>query len=236
MKLIQFKSNSPLTPFAPYWCYNMAEFEAAIDSTLLDKLKHYILSLEQNTITKYSKEYNLYNNENNITFDGDTGLGSNSLTSRSPFYNLLKDESDIIQTLKLKIYESYTCFLESLGVKKQNAWIQCWANVMRSDETINEHVHASHELTWLGGHVTICTENTSTFYKNPMQQQHGFDVYESVNNPGQVTIFQDNIPHYTSTYNGDDVRISIAFDIIIEERYNQLSENRKQKYMRFDYE
>ena len=36
--------------------------------------------------------------------------------------------------------------------------------------------------------------------------------------PGKITLFQNNIPHYTTKHMGKKPRISIAFDIIVDEK------------------
>ena len=44
----------------------------------------------------------------------------------------------------------------------------------------------------------------------------GRKAYESKNDVGKVSIFQNNIPHYTDIQKSDKERITIAFDLMIE--------------------
>ena len=41
-------------------------------------------------------------------------------------------------------------------------------------------------------------------------------TYESKNDVGKVSIFPNNIPHYTDIQKSDKERITIAFDLMIE--------------------
>jgi hypothetical protein len=233
VKIVNFKSENPITEFAPSWNWVLCEDEQLSGSELVKNLKQIILLNEKKIISDNKDLYNLYNETYNIKFDGGTGLGENSLTSRSPFFNIMNWDYPEIIDLKNHIRSVYDKFLQELKISDRKVWIQSWANVMRSGESINKHIHASHPLTWLGGHLTIACENTSTFYTNPMFTQDGPQVYESVNKEGKLTIFQNNLPHHTNTHLGSKERISIAFDIIPDERYQQLSESRKQIYVEF---
>jgi hypothetical protein len=57
---------------------------------------------------------------------------------------------------------------------------------------------------------------TSTVYINPINQLNEPEIHDSPNQVGKITLFQNNIPHYTTKHTGDIERISLAFDIIIE--------------------
>jgi len=236
MKIIQFQSPRPQTPFAPNWNYIMGETQLEVDNSInfFNKIKEIILSKESVIKSTYQTAYDKYNQEFDIVFDGDTGLGPNSLTSRSPFFNVMSWSEPEITTLTQLIYNEYVNFLSLLTVARQTVWIQCWANVMRAGEEIKEHIHASHELTWLGGHVTIACDNTSTFYANPMNLATGRQIHESKNVVGKLTLFQNNLPHYTNKHLGSQERISIAFDIITEDRYNQYPAEKRQHFIKFD--
>jgi hypothetical protein len=221
MQIIKFESDPPLTVFAPNWCWIMAEDTLTSDTQFLNRLKEIILLKELDTINSNKEKYNTYNEMHNIVYDGNTGLGENSLTSRAQFFNILNWDFNETTLLKQYIKVKYNEFLNTIGVEDRSVYIKCWANVLRDGQEIKQHIHASHPLTWLGGHITIACDNTSTFYVNPLMRAEGDQVYESKNAVGKITFFQNNIPHYTNTHTGNTERISIAFDIIPKERYDQ---------------
>jgi len=235
MQIVQLTNNQVNTPFAPTWNYFLMEAEDSIDQKTIDEFKIFILDSEKKIINKFEQNYSSYNKEYNITFDGDTGLGPESLTSRSPFYNLFAIENACIQEIKKSVYEKYIRYLEIINVPRRKVWIQSWANVMRYGEAISEHIHSSHENTWLGGHVAISCDGTSTFYRAPVRLTED-QIYESKNVPGKLTLFPDCIPHWTNEHSGNSERISIAFDIITNDRYKQLTKERQAMYVGFDNE
>jgi hypothetical protein len=235
MQIVQLTNNPVNTPFAPTWNYFILECEDAIPERIINEFKNFILDKEKEIIEISKSNYDSYNSDYGIVFDGDTGLGPTSLTSRSPFYNLFRMDIPCVQEIRKTVLEKYNRYFEILNIPQQDVWIQSWANVMRKGESISEHIHASHENTWIGGQVTIACEDTSTFYKAPVRITED-QIYESKNYPGKLTLFPDCIPHWTNVHNGESERISIAFDIITNERHEQLSESRKEMYVRFNNE
>jgi ABC-type oligopeptide transport system ATPase subunit len=103
---------------------------------------------------------------------------------------------------------------------------------MRNGEQIKAHLHSTCPYTYLSGHVTVKCENSSTFYINPINQINDPEVYESKNSVGKLTFFQSNIPHYTSVHDGQSERITIAFNIIVDEDY--MGRPNKEVYVLFD--
>ena len=107
-------------------------------------------------------------------------------------------------------------FINYLNIDKRKLWIQCWANVMRKGERISPHIHSVKNDSYLGGHIMVQCDNTDTVYINPVNQLNEPDVYKSENVVGKLTLFQSYIPHYTTEHKGDQERISIAFDIFLD--------------------
>ena len=143
--------------------------------------------------------------------DGNTGLGSNSLTSRFFHFNVLS----WFGTRKLKkcIKEGYNKFN---GVKNTDTpvYVQCWANVMRKGDTIKPHVHLNENISSLhalSGHLCVKVDgSTSTYYGGrPLQNANG-----------QMVFFPSTMAHWTNTYMGDSERITIAFDIYSKEWFD----------------
>lgn len=191
------QSQPQQTIFAPVWEYTM--FEAnAIDDLDVDHIAKVVVANEKDIIAKY--EY---------VHDWNTGLGPDSVTSRSRSYNLLTFPE--LKCLSGVIRQAHDKYLSSLGAPSEDEiYVQCWCNVLRKGQHIGKHFHSSSPFTYLGGHITIKTEGTNTNYINPITK----DVYASENIPGKLTLFPNWIEHYTDVYNGDTERISIAFDII----------------------
>lgn len=199
MNILNFVNDPPKTIFAPRWNYVI--FEGDISKMIkLSSLKTAILNNEKNIVNQYS-----------FTSDWGTGLGEHSMTSRSDSYNLLNwPESN---QLKTAIRFMHDQFITSLGhTPDENLYIQCWANVMRKGEQIQQHQHWKSPYTYLGGHVCIQQSNTRTNYVNPFTNE----PYASENVPGKLTLFPNWVEHYTDTHHGDDERITIAFDIITQ--------------------
>lgn len=228
MNLIHFQSEPPRTAFAPEWSYIMGE--DIIEGIDFAHIARYVLEKEKEIIEKYPPENFL--GKPDLT--GYTGLGENTITARYDHYNFFGWDDFEIKKLKGKVVEKYYTFLESVNVKRENVWIKCWANVMRKGEKINPHLHQIDPFCYLGGHLMIQCQDTSTFYVSPINQINAPITYESKNQVGKVTFFQNNIPHYSSTHEADSERIGIAFDLIVEEDYRRRSQQERSNLIIFD--
>ena len=174
------------------------------DSNLnIEKLAKQVLKNEPKILKKYpNKSFNLKHD-----FDGGTGLGPNSLTSRSCHFNVL----DWWGTgkLKKKIKEGYEVITQ---IKDSTIYVQCWANVMRKGEQIKPHSHCPPESynKTVTGHLNVQVDgSTCTYYNgNPI-----------LNKNGEITLFQSTIVHWTDIYQGSSERITLAFDIYNKEQF-----------------
>ena len=173
----------------------------------VDKLAKKILNNEPKIIKKYpAKGIDL-----KYDFDGNTGLGSNSLTSRSCHFNIL----DWWGTGSLRRwmrdgYEKYH------NIQDTPLYVQCWANVMRKGDQIKAHKHESYNRTspvkHLCGHLSVQVDgSTSTYY----------DGSPILNKNGQMTFFPAHTFHWTDRYENNSERITVAFDILSGEFYNE---------------
>jgi len=217
--LIRFLSKPKVSPFAPEWNYSLSEsFIKNIDFSEIQKL----------AIEKEKEILKLPNTFRNNKFsDGYTGLGKNSTTSRFDKYNVLKWDNTEIQKLKNAIVEMHSKFLTLLQIDKPKVlFAQCWVNVMRKGEQIKPHIHSTNPESYLGGHICIKCNNTSTYYINPPNQLNEPETYTSKNEVGKMTLFQNCIPHYTDVHKNKDERITIAFDLQI----SKVTENEIQLY------
>ena len=171
------------------------------------KLAKKILKNEPRIIKKYpSKSIDL-----KYEFDGQTGLGLNSLTSRSCQYNLLNWWG--IGPLKKWMRDGYEKY-NKIKDKNKPLYVQCWANVMRKGEQIGSHQHRDHRIPphkYTCGHLSVQVDgSTSTYYED----------HPILNECGTMTFFPAYMPHWTDRYENDSERITVAFDIFSEEFYN----------------
>tara|TARA_R100001086_G_scaffold241618_1_gene168649 strand:+ start:74 stop:793 length:720 start_codon:yes stop_codon:yes gene_type:complete len=199
-RIINFKSEPKNNPFAPEWNYVLTE-------TIIKDVD--FLSL-----AKFFK-----NKEKSIlklktTTDGFTGLDSNSTTVRHENYNVFNWKNKELNKLKKNIVELHNSFLKKLNIKVSNTlFIKCWVNIMKKNEQIKKHIHGFHPNIYLGGHICISCNGTSTYYINPVNQINNPYTYRSQNTIGKLTLFQNCIPHYTDIHQSDEKRITLAFDL-----------------------
>lgn len=198
------KSGFKKTPFAIDYTFYV--FENIINDVDFSAVSKIIKSKEKKIIRSSPKS----------SGDGNTGLGNDSLTSRFGYFNVLKWQEPDIQKIKDHIVDNVSKFYNRiLQEKPTNLKIQCWANVMRKGQQIKPHVHDTSSNCLLGGHICVDVDNTSTHYINPFRYFSGDnqETYSSKNEVGKITLFSDNIPHYTDKVISKD-RVTIAFDII----------------------
>ena len=198
------KSGFKKTPFAIDYTFYV--FENIINDVDFNAVSKIIKSKEKKIIRSSPKS----------SGDGNTGLGNDSLTSKFGYFNVLKWQEPDIQKIKNHIIDNVSKFYNRiLQEKPEDLKIQCWANVMRKGQQIKPHVHDTSNNCLLGGHICVDVDNTSTHYINPFKYFSGIDqeTYSSKNEVGKITLFSDNIPHYTDEVISKD-RVTIAFDII----------------------
>ena len=211
--IVRFKSPPKNNFFAPEWDYFI--YEDIIKDVDFNKVALFILKKEKEIIKKYK-----YKNG-----DAYTGLGKNSLSSRWKQYNVLKWKNLEINKIKNNIIRSHNFLLKELKIDNNvKLYIQCWAVVMRKGETINTHIHSTNPDSYLGGHICVQAEKTRTGYINPVNQINDPLIYYSNNNPGKITLFQQCIPHFTDTHEGNKERITIAFDLSLKKINNNMVE------------
>lgn len=211
-KIINIKSSKKNNFFAPEWNYYIVE--DIIKNIKFDLLSKFLLKKEKEILK-------IKNNSNKIIKDGYTGLGENSITSRHSLFNIFNFNNTEINKIKKYIIEIHNKFLNYLKIEiPKNLWIQCWFNVMRKGESIKAHIHGTGPDTYLGGHICVQVENTSTNYINPVNQINDPEIYYSKNEIGKITLFQNCIPHFTDVHNSNKERITIAFDLSIINKNN----------------
>ena len=201
MKFKRFVSEPPVSPYAPQWDFRVGNSMCEdIDTNSLSK---FLLSKE-----KEIKKLPIVSD-----FDGYTGLGSNSTTSRSQQYNILSWNHSEIKKLKSNIAKNIILYNDECGNKTPQLWIQCWYNVLRFGQSIKPHSHSVTPICYLSGHFNVQVNNTSTVYMSPINQLNDPEVIDIKNIPGKLTLFPSYIFHYTTPHYSFKPRITIAFDI-----------------------
>ena len=205
-KIFNFKSSPKETFFAPEWNYYL--FEKHIKQIDFKELSSFILSKEKE-ISKLPTV-----KVGDKVLDGDTGLGENSTTSKFRSYNVLEWKNENVSKLQKIIIGFHNEILDYFNQPPtKELWIQCWVNIMRNGQQIKPHLHDTGPQTYLGGHICVQCNDTTTNYINPINQIVEPEIYQSRNEIGKITMFQNNIPHYTSIHKSDIERITIAFDL-----------------------
>ena len=201
MKFKRFVSQPPVSPYAPQWDFRVGNSMCEdIDTNSLSK---FLLSKE-----KEIKKLPIVSD-----FDGYTGLGSNSTTSRSQQYNILSWNHPEIRKLKSNIAKNIILYNDECGNKTPQLWIQCWYNVLRFGQSIKPHSHSVTPICYLSGHFNVQVNDTSTVYMSPINQLNDPAVIDIKNIPGKLTLFPSYIFHYTTPHYSFKPRITIAFDI-----------------------
>jgi len=197
----QFKSKPANNPFAPEFEYTIIEGQCFHYGECIT-IAEYLLEKEQELLKKL---------ESKQSMDGNTGLGSNSITSKFPYFSVFDFDHYMGNVIRMKVLELFEDVL-TISKKKWHSHLygQSWFNVMRKGQKINMHTHGINEDILYGFHITISTEYTSTIYHNPFDHRQ---VIEIPNKIGNITLFPNFLPHQTSVYNGDKTRISIAGDL-----------------------
>jgi len=200
INVYQIKSEEPLTPFAPVYSHYICTADL---SQLIDfkDIKYTILGKEKSIIEQYDAGLN----------DAYTELGNDSLTSRFEHYNIF-DWPEMYK-LKSAVKSIHDLFLQYVKVENRPVWINGWANVMRKGQQIKTHLHNVDQTCYLGGHICVACEQSSTFYINPVNTINDPEIFEIENKVGQITLFSNCIPHYTSKHEGNSERITMAFDL-----------------------
>ena len=198
---------------------NTSKAISIITDINVGKLAKQILRNEPKIIKKYPAKSWDYS----IDFDGETGLGYNSLTSRSCHFNLLNwwGTGEVKKWIR-KGYEKYS------NIEGTPLYVQCWANVMRCGEQIKSHRHSEDFSIggerFLCGHLSVQVDgSTSTYY----------DGTPLLNENGMITFFPGYVSHWTNRYEGHSERITVAFDIYNKEFFEyDMEEGAKKHWIR----
>ena len=144
--LYGWKSEPPLTPFAPSYAHYFLE-KKIFSEEECKEWNDYLLKQEKILLDKYR-----------ITMgSGGTGLSANSITSRFPYFNVLKFNFHLVEQLKTEIFKSICCLLDISGnvAWQETLYANSWFNVMRKGEGMDTHAHGYNKNIFYGFHVNI---------------------------------------------------------------------------------
>jgi hypothetical protein len=213
-EIVNFENGRLQTPTAPtYKCSILGSYLYNID---LEALSGLILEKE--------KEITSLDLPDNLISHGYTGLGPKALTSRFKTFNVLLWDHPEVFKLKQEIRFFYDLSCKHFNIdKNEKIYVQCWANVLRKGEKMENHRHSGDtDKSFLSGHFTVKCQDTQTVYQNPFSDViYNPEFYYFNNQPGRINIFNSHIYHYTTEHNSDDERITIAFDFFYKEPPDQ---------------
>lgn len=200
MSITRMQSIHPLTEYSPQW--NIPLYMSLWNEfDKIDIIRESLLKNEQKLLDELDWHK-----------DAGTGLGPDSVTTRHGRYNLFDyiDELPELDTMRTFIRKSYVNFLKEDNASPRDSDISCWVNILRAGEKFNEHYHSSAPDAYLTGHIYLDDYKTESYYKSPYDQENGLPF---PNNKGTAIIFPSYLTHGTTAVEGDEVRVSIAFDI-----------------------
>ena len=131
---------------------------------------------------------------------------SSPTSARYGNYNFFLFEHPLVENVLGIIRDGYSELIEESETECEALSIQSWINLHRRGERLNIHRHLGF---WGHGYLAVNAEGTSTIF------EIGEEDLELKNKNGRLTIIgSDDVWHRVTPYSGDDVRVSIAFDLI----------------------
>jgi hypothetical protein len=112
------------------------------------------------------------------------------------------------------VRKHYLLFLKELKYPRIKTYIHGWANVLRDGQWISLHHHMADAHTYISGTYYPTSAPTSLKLINPIRIDQT-DVFPTTK--GNLIMFPSYVPHESSVYKGEELRISIAFDLSTEE-------------------
>jgi hypothetical protein len=199
----RIRSLYPTTEFTPSWNFPIYT-DQWLEVEKIDKIRSWLLDREEEFIATFPYHH-----------DGGAALGKDSVTSRHGLYSLFWFEKDIPEIMDLLkfIRESYVKFITEENAIPRDSYIVSWFNVARKDQDIKQHAHGADHESYLSGNIHLDTYDTYNTFISPYDDRSAF-IRDNVK--GGISIFPSCVPHYSSVYEGEEPRVSIAFDLRIK--------------------
>jgi len=206
MPLKRFRSPPPKSPFGPDWDVPLWIDELK-DPDTLAAIRDLVLSREQEV-------------KSGIAPHPIAGI-SDGMTNRWQGFNIFGWPEPEVRALHDFVHASYLEYLEILGLQRRRCYIQGWANVVRQGEKFAPHTHDQSPYAYISGNFTVACEGTETIYHPPYLYQGSPNKRASMaieNEPGMLTLFPSTLYHETSAHPGESERVSLAFDIFLQDQ------------------
>lgn len=127
-------------------------------------------------------------------------------------YNVFAWDHKCIDILGTLIRISYQDFCRAIDIPEEKGiWIRGWIYPQKYGMTLDRHVHALHENSFLSGNLCLTQNNTTTDYDIPY-----VGLTKIKNSKGRLLLFPSCIPHSSDTLKEPD-RYTLAFDMITEQ-------------------
>ena len=213
MKLEWFESDPPLTKFAP-------KFKVPIgigkdgSTDFVNRLTSYLLTMEE-TIIKH---------EELVSSVPKSKIDPYKHTQQWKQHNLLDDvpgkggehlqrfpKDSVVEEFFTILRNSYLEHLANLRYPRIKVYAHSWANILRDGEWISKHSHMSDSNAYLAGTYYLTTNKTALTLENQ------FDRIDIPTVAQTMVFFPSWMLHYSDKVEGENLRISIATDIVTED-------------------
>ncbi len=205
MPLKRLKSPPAQSPFAPVWEVPLG-IERLDDAATLVAIREIVLAREAQLKQK-------------IPAKPVAGI-EDGLTSRWRGFNIFSWDEPPMRAFCEFVRQSYRAYLAALGLQRRRCFVQGWANVVRDGEKFAPHCHDQSPYAYVSGNFTVACADTQTIYYPPYlyQDAPSPDMQAAISNePGMLTLFPSAVLHGTSPHAGSSERITLAFDIFLQD-------------------
>ena len=205
MPLKIWKSPDPRTAFAPKWMVPFHE-ETLERPDVNEALRQLILEKEPTL-------------KQTIAPKPVSGI-QDGLTSRWHGFNVFMWTESPAVAFQQFVKQAYLSYIQAIGAPRQRCFIQGWANVVRKGEKLAAHAHDQMPTSYVSGNYCVSTQASATIYHPPYHYDRAVRqkfCLRVENRPGMLTLFPSGIFHETTPYEGDDSRVTLAFDINVDD-------------------
>jgi hypothetical protein len=201
MPLHRWQAPHPETPFAPSWTVPLFTEQFA-NATVNEQIRDLVLS----------REAQLKRSIEPVPISGI----ADGLTARWHGFNVFAWQEPCMTAFRAFVKAAYLNFLSETRAPRRRAYIQGWANVVRTGENLTAHAHDQGPHSYLSGNYCVAAHGTATVYFPPYLYKGAPDLRTALtlpNQPGVLTLFPSGIFHATTPNQAPEPRISLAFDI-----------------------